>query len=1809
MTLKEIKEQIKLISGISDMPDASVGQAIAGSIDRCISDIEARKLAGTKSRYIGLSECKIDNQLAFVKIEGMFSVEAVYMNCRDSRYKCDYSYDGDGRIAMSMNSSTLSYILIYAPELERFGSYDDSYIPDLPEGILSLIPYFVVGDITLYDESSIASLSMNRYYDAISSIEAKNNSLPTAIDSIYVQDIGRTEYTMTKYDSSGTPISEQNGISNDEANKMQSEIQKQLDSKADNMFYDENENMWYLTSGGLKIAGPFDLGVGQFGSGGNSSSHFTLKYEGKSSITAPTGSPVSFSFNWSSVKSKSETGPGTMVLNINSEDVLIKNVHQGVVEFEVSQYLKSGSNSVKVTLSDIYGSSDFLIYSVTLVQVKLESSFDGKQTYIGPSLNYTFIPTFKGMKKVYFVIDDRVETTDVSFSGEQITHPITGLSHGNHSLLVYFTCEIDGETVRSNELYYDLSISVEGNTAPIIASDFRQLIQEQYISFVIPYRVYTPGQLNSPVTLSVNGDALQTLNVDREEQSWVFIPEDTGEYTLEISSGNSYRSFNVSISPTSISSVAVSADLSLFLTAAGRSNSESARDVWADQSNQITAELNNFNFVSDGWHNDMLGNSFIRLTGNARVFIPYMLFGSDFKQSGKTIEFEFSTSEVSDYETEIISCYANGRGIVITPSLASLYSQQCNIQSRFKEEEHIRVSFVIEKQSGTHLILMYMNGVICSAQRYPVGDGADDFRQLSPVGITIGSNSATTDIYCIRVYDNDLTRRQMLNNYIADIQNGSERKRVFSHNDNYDDYGLLDISKLPDKLPYMIIDTPKLPEYKGDKKSADIEFTDPFSKSRSFRSKGTEINVQGTSSQFYFRKNFKIKFKNGFTSDDSTSNMYSIRDGSIPVDAFTFKADVASSEGANNVELVRLYNDAQPFKVPPQKADSRVRVGIDGFPIVAFHNDGNESSFYAKMNFNNDKGSEELFGFEQGDESWEILNNTSDRVLFKSDNFEGDSWLKDFEGRYPDGNSDKTKLHEMVSWVVSTNREAATGIKLSKSVTYGGVTYTHDTPEYRLAKFKNELSDHFSIDSSIYYYLFTELFLLVDSRAKNAFPTYYKSRVEGDGGNRWFWIPYDMDTAIGINNEGSLVFGYSLEDRDTFSGADVYNGQDSVFWCNLRDAFSDEIAEMYKSLRTSSIISYDETEKRFEEHQEKWSAAIFNEDSYSKCILPLILNNDATYLPMLQGSKEQQRKWWLYNRFRYIDSKYHAGDALSDYIQMRGYAKADITVTPYADIYPCVKYGSYTVSTRGFKDNSYTLQNPLSNVNDTEIIIYSASQLKDIGDLSGLKVGLLDCHMARNLRTLKVGDPSQDYSNPNLTDLTIGNLRMLQTIDARNCLNLRRPVDLSGCTNIENAYFDNTRITSLALPNGGILKKLNLPASITSLTIRNQPYLTECTLYGVENLTAINIENIPGNTIDVPYIIKSMPDGSVVRWVNFDFCLEHESELYSLRTALDRMYSATVKGIIHLPSVSLLELDEISERYPEITVVYEHINPSVTFIGVGCSIDNLPEYIEYSGSFSANIIPQEGKMITNYLIKMGKEQITYDTYTNEEIGKIYIPNVSDNIKIEVSAYEPCQYLVYTGLDISGKRENQEGFDGTVVSYMIGDGSVAHGNGLSGGVCETINIPSTHNGLPVIQIGSLVFGYIYTIKHVRIPDSVKTLLDSAFIDCNLIDCTIPDSVTGKLVTTFKNIGIESVVLGSGIEKLSTYVFFGTSKLKRVEFKGKVPPYIDYDVCLDNRRTDCVFAVPYSEDHSILNTYKSTLRMPDPNVYTYIEVESE
>ncbi len=1294
---------------------------------------------------------------------------------------------------------------------------------------------------------------------------------------------------------------------------------------------------------------PASGGGGGSGSGGGSSNNAILTATNTTGWLATSlaqGQSCILKATWTSLENDLSTGDGMLKVRINGTIKTTQNIKQGDVSVDIKDYLSTGSNTVKLIISDAYGNAKTLNFTVTVVAISISSTFDSSLVYTS-AITFPYTPVGSVAKTVHFVLDDNeIASATVSVSGRQQTYVIPAQAHGNHTLKVYFTCTIDGNDLSSNKLYYEITCVESGNMLPIISSNYTIAETAQYTSLPVTYKVYNPANMNTEVKLYANGTLVSTQTVDRSTQTWTYRVVTVGENTLKIEVTTDYgttsKSWTFNATEVDLDVEAETDSLSLYLTSYGRSNNEENPAEW--KYNDIAAEFTDFNFSSDGWKLDSDNITALRVAGDARLTIPVQPFKSDFRTTGKTIEIEFSTSEIMDYDAVILNCMSGDRGIQLTAQKATIKSEQSSITTQYKEDEHVRISFVVEKRSENRLIYCYINGVMSGVVQYPTDD---DFAQQTPVNITIGNNDCVCNLYCIRIYENNLTRQQILDNWIADTQNIEDLLYRYNHNDIFDDYGSIVISNLPNDLPYIVLQADELPQYKGDKKTIKGYYVDPSEETTDFEFENCQADVQGTSSAGYERKNYKLKFKGGFTySDGTTSKTYAMRSDSIPTSTFTFKADVASSEGCNNVELVRLYNDICPYQTPPQKKDSRIRQGIDGFPIVLFWDNGTDVTFMGKYNFNNDKGTEEVYGFSEGDESWEILNNTSSRVNWKSADFEGTDWLNDFEGRYPDGNEDPTKLKELAEWIVSTDTEAATGETFSASITFDGTNfYSADTAEYRLAKFKAQLTFMVDLQGILFNYLFTELFLMVDSRAKNAFPTIFNQ----DG--KWTILPYDFDTAIGINNEGALVFDYSLEDIDTVDGAMVFNGQESVLYKNIRACYQDELASMYQTLRSSGGLSYDAVEQMFETHQNKWSEAIFNEDAWFKYLAPLVEKGNSAYLAMLQGSKAEQRKWWLYNRFRYIDSKYNAGDALSDFIMIRAYAKDDITVTPYADIYATVKYGSYTVQARANRGNSYTLACPLDTFNDTECYIYSSSQLKSVGDLSGLKVGYADFSKATRLQDLKLGDNTDGYSNPNLKELYLGNNKLLRTIDVRNCGNLTQTVDLSGCSNLEEVYFSGTQVTGINLPQGGIMKKLYLPVTLTNLTVINQPKLEDMTFVGdTTNLTlsTLRLENSLSSTdatddarAYLANMLLSFKEGgniaenARIRLIGFYHNFDSIEDAQAFFTWLDTMRGldengntlddAQISGTIHIPDLTGAQLAEIQSKYPSIDVTYDNI--------------------------------------------------------------------------------------------------------------------------------------------------------------------------------------------------------------------------------------------------------------------------------------------
>ena len=1320
-------------------------------------------------------------------------------------------------------------------------------------------------------------------------------------------------------------------MSLDTINQTLAEHDAALENMVDGWSMDES-GFLYLLAGDSVVIGPIGPFTTGGGGGGGAVSSYTVTLSNllpSRVITIPEGTPVNLLLKYSSVDSDGmDDGPGVGQLLVGGIVRQTFSVPQGEFPVDVTAYLAAGTNNISVKVTNSENVTKTMTYTITVAAVSLTSSFDASVPYTGSFL-FPYTPVGIAEKTVHFELDgSEIGTAIVTTSGRQQSYTISAQSHGAHVLRVWFTCTIEGTTITSNTLYYSIVCTVDGNMTPIIALTTPHLASvEQYTNMAQKYRVHDPAGLTAAITLEANGKAVSNLTVDRTEQTWSYQPTAVGTLTQTIRCGDVSASWTTTVTESSIKVEAETEALALHLSSYGRSNNEENPGIW--ESNGISAQFENFNFVSDGWVLDDDDITVLRVTGDARLRIPYRMFAYDFRTTGKTLEFELATRQVLDYDAQVLSCYSGGRGFVVTAQQLYLHSEQSSLGGRYKENEHFRVSIVAEKKSENRFLLLYINGIMSGVVQYPEDD---DFSQATPVDISIGSNDSTVDLYNIRAYDNSLTRYQILDNWIADTQKIEDRLTRYKRNNVYDAYGQVVMEKLPSDLPYLVISSKDLPQFKGDKKSCDGYFVDPLNPKRSFTFAGAQNDVQGTSSQYYYRKNYKIKYKNGLTLyDGSTADVYAMNDDAVPVNTFTYKADVASSEGAFNVVLSMLYNELCPFKTPAQEDDPKVRQCIEGFPIVIFWDNGTETKFLGKYNFNNDKGTAEVFGFRPGDESWEIKQNGTDRVGWHSADFSGSDWENDFEARYPEDNKDTTRLQALAEWLVSTDTGQATGAQLPQAVTFDGlVEYTHDTAEYRLAKFSAELADHCVEEAVIFYYLYTEIMLSIDQREKNAFPTYLKDL------DRWIVLFYDADSSCGTDNKGNLAFDYYLEDIDYTQGGDpIYNGQNSVLWKNLRLTRYAEIMAMYQNMRTAGTLSYELVYGKFRNHQSKWPEAIFNEDMYTKCLEPMILDGDGLYLPMLQGKKEMWIMWWLYNRFRYLDSKYITGTSMTNRITIRTHAKANITLTSYVHMYGHVYYNAEMVEHRMERNKEYEFVWAASGAEDAVIGINDADMLTSLGDLAPLMVELIDASKADHLVHLKIGDAADTYRNYSLTTITLGNNTLLRTLDARNCPNLTQAVDISGCTNIEEIYFDGTSVTGLKLPVGGVIKKLHLPGTVANLTIRNQAAIEEFVFPDYSNVSTLWVENT-SPVVPTAEIILAMADGGRVRLTGLDWNLTSTAimdklvKMRGLSETGENTDNAVLSGKLHFDcelgvSTYLMAL----ERFPYLEITYKSLKLDV----------------------------------------------------------------------------------------------------------------------------------------------------------------------------------------------------------------------------------------------------------------------------------------
>lgn len=561
--------------------------------------------------------------------------------------------------------------------------------------------------------------------------------------------------------------------------------------------------------------------------------------------------------------------------------------------------------------------------------------------------------------------------------------------------------------------------------------------------------------------------------------------------------------------------------------------------------------------------------------------------------------------------------------------------------------------------------------------------------------------------------------------------------------------------------------------------------------------------------------------------------------------------------------------------------------------------------------------------------------------------------------------------------------------------------------------FYNKLKEYFVVNSALYYYLFTERYTMVDNRAKNSFWHYGKVYITeataqslGDAaggfviddeqaairdGYRWdLSFGYDFDTSLGIDNTGKLVLTYGKEDKDYYVDGDpsssyIYRAAESTFFCRLRDLFSSEMQAMFVNRESEGAWSAKSLIKQWDDAQNQFPEELWRLDIQRKYIRTYIgssIDNsiagatETIFLPqMMNGRKKYQRRMFERNQELYMATKYFGTTATQDQIRIRfnnpeSYVvEPDFTLhlTPYSDMYIGVSfYNGHRENFRAKAGVEYEVKYP-ENLDSSDItLIYGASFIQAIGDLSKCYVGDNDFSKATRLQRLVIGSNIDGYSNSYMKILKLGNNRLLEYLDVRNVTGLSEPIDLSQCGNMLELYGQGSGTTGVIFANGGKIKKFYLP-SIVSLTARNLSYIQDYDIESYNNLQTLIVENTP--IINTYNIVNSSPMLQSVRLVGINWSIENTEtleHLISLRghnSDGNEISQSVLIGSVFIPTIEQKEYNDFATAWSDLEITYNTmvLQHPVTFVNEDGTILDI-QYVD-EGEYAVDPTTREDNPI------------------------------------------------------------------------------------------------------------------------------------------------------------------------------------------------------------------------------------------------------
>ena len=1311
----------------------------------------------------------------------------------------------------------------------------------------------------------------------------------------------------------------------------------------------------HLTLNGEDIEGfdPFFVGNGGSGSSGGSKLTFSMITSSSFSVADASGTaPVTFNYISVDADSEVQTGNGNLKITVNGSVKKNLTIKQGENTIDIFDYLNIGSNVVKLNITDSYGVSATRTINVTVESLRIEWNLSSTLKNTSNTLSVVLTPYGSGTKKVYVQVDDEEPTvTEVTASGRKITKELT-LEHGSHIITAYCTVEVDGVTLQSEILKSAVAQVDVMSDVPVVAVLFSTATAKQYDVLNIKHRVVDNDNNPAEVKYHVNGTLYKTENIDQSEQVWSYRPTTPGTLNLKIECGATTWEHEVEVTALDIGVTEVTENLEIKVEPSTMTSLDGL--VLSD----------NFDLVNGGLITDAEGVRAIKVMKGDRITIPFKMFANDFKVNGKEIKVIYKVDNCSNFNAKAISCKSDGIGLDIYANKVQLNSEQTEATLQTCEELKTELDINISSDTSGKLINIWEYGSPAAAKIYADGD---NFAQATPEDIVVGSDDCNVYLYMFRSYSRNLTDTELTANFIIDGKDGIEITDRAKAADIYDSAGNISVDKVIANNPdahILTFHAPSISVAKTNKVIGSLTHTYTSGGStHTWTANNVEDKVQGTSSAGYNEGSLNHDFncKEGFVLDDGTViAKYAMTDNSIPVNYFNFKVNQASSENRNNIILSEWYNKFQPYVRPARQSDVRVRDTVEGhMAILFYHNTGaepvvagaitvqpDETILYGVGNLNNSKKNNEVFAHDDNEDCLviEISNNTADQSRFISDDLSTETWdgETNYEFRYKsDTVTDeeaKQLWQEVLTFVVSCNPAAATGQALDSPETIGSVEFDTDSAEYRKAKFKAEAGNHFEMDSVLYHYLFTLFFSMVDNRAKNTFWAYNKAT------SKWNLVhSYDHDTALGIDNEGGNTLRAGYLDTDMIGTKAVFNAYDSVIFSLVRETMVDELRTMFIDLENKGCWDINEINKQFNLTEKMICQTLWVEDTYKKYYAPYLNNGTTAYIGMANGTKRLQRQQFLKFQKQFISAYFISSYATSIKGTLRCYTPSEwsgiqpeskMTITPYYDTFVVIKAGSITTKERAYAGQPVEINLGVQQMNDTEVYLYNAEYIQDIGNIACLYPGYCDVAPLIRLKHLNVGSSVEGYTNTNLTEISVNNCKSLETMSIQNCSAYSESLDLTNNIMLKSLNTKGTSCSGVAFANGGKLISAELN-NLASVTVRNLYYIQNVSMDSYENLTTIVIENTPYFSTDKS-IVEVAANLRRLRLIGIAWELNKADllmRLYGLAGVNDDGYNtehAVITGSAHIVSIAQSRIDTLRSYYKSLEVTADTIIPEFT---------------------------------------------------------------------------------------------------------------------------------------------------------------------------------------------------------------------------------------------------------------------------------------